>query len=346
MSAATAATSLEVPLPTSSYLLTWRRLRRDRVAVAGGIVILIVIFACFPGEWIASHLLQHSADDIFPAGVDINSKPVGMWSHISTAGSASGATGGPKSTLFILGGDGPLGRDEFLRLLEGGRTSLEVALGATLLALGIGTTIGSIAGFYRGWVDVALSRLTELAMGFPILFLVIAIGFTISDRLSAITLGGLLVPGVLSLVAVIGVFNWFYVARIVRAQVLSLREREFVEAARMTGSGNGRIIRKHLLPHLAGPLSVYGSLILAGTIILEAGLSFLNFGIPLPYASWGNMASTNWGTILHPAGADPSWRTSTWTSFWPAASIFLTVFAFALFAEGVRRALDPEGTRA
>jgi peptide/nickel transport system permease protein len=342
MSAATAATSLEVPLPKSGYVLTWRRLRRDRVAVASGIVILLILLACFPGEWLAVHLLHHDSDAIFPAAVSIESKPVGLWTHVSTAGSASAGHG---KTLFILGGDGPLGRDEFLRLLAGGRTSLEVALGATLLALVIGTTIGAIAGFYRGWVDVVLSRITEFAMGFPILFLVIALGFTISNRLSAITLHGLLVPGALSLIIVIGVFNWFYIARIVRAQVLSLREREFVEAARMSGAGNARIIRTHLLPHLAGPLSVYGSLILAGTIILEAGLSFLNFGIPLPNASWGNMASTNWGTILHPGGTDPSWRTTTWTSVWPAAAIFVTVFAFALFAEGVRRALDPEGGR-
>jgi peptide/nickel transport system permease protein len=343
MSAAAASTSLEVSLPKSGYVLTWQRLRRDRIALVGGAVIVLVLLACFPGLWLAEHLLHHDADMIFPNGVDVESKPVGLWAHVQTAGSVM-AVDHPhqRTTLFVLGGDGPLGRDEFLRLLAGGRTSLEVGLGATGIALVIGTTLGSIAGFYRGWVDVVLSRVTEFAMGFPILFLVVAIGFTISDRLSAITLGGLLVPGALSLIAVIGVFNWFYIARIVRAQVLSLREREFVDAARVSGAGNARIIRKHLLPHLVGPLSVYGSLILAGTIILEAGLSFLNFGIPLPYASWGNMASTNWGTILHPVGADPGWRTTTWTSVWPAVAIFVTVFAFALFAEGVRRALDPE----
>jgi peptide/nickel transport system permease protein len=347
MSAAAASTSLEGALPKSSYLLTWRRLRRDRIALVSGGVLLLVILACFPGLWLASHLLHHGADAIFPGGVDIESKPVGMWAHVPTAGSTMVVDHpGEHTTFFMLGADGPLGRDEFLRLLAGGRTSLEIGLGATFLALLIGTTLGAIAGFYRGWIDVVLSRVTEFAMGFPILFLVIALGFTISDQLSAITLHGLFVPGALSLIAVIGIFNWFYIARIVRAQVLSLREREFIEAARMSGARNPWIIRKHLLPHLAGPLSVYGSLILAGTIILEAGLSFLNFGVPLPSASWGNMASTNWGTILHPVGADPSWKTSTWTSVWPAVAIFVTVFAAALFAEGVRRALDPEGARA
>jgi peptide/nickel transport system permease protein len=339
---AAAATSFDVSLPTSGRVLTWRRLRRDRVAFASGLFILFVIGACFLGLPLAERVLGHRSDTLFPSAVDLNLKPVGPWSHVDASNTTVAGHG---KALLVLGADGPLGRDEFLRLLAGGRTSLEVALGATLLALVIGTFVGAVAGFYRGWVDVVLSRTTEFAMGFPILFLVLALGFTISNRLTSITVGGLFVPGALSLIAVIGIFNWFYIARIVRSQVLTLREREFVEAARMTGASNRRIIWKHLLPHLAGPLSVYGSLILAGTMILEAGLSFLNFGVPLPYPSWGNMLSTNWGTVLYPIGADPAWVTSSWTSVWPAVAIFSTVFAFALFAEGVRRALDPEGLR-
>lgn len=335
-------TPLDLSLPTSGYVLTWRRLRSDRLAVVSGVYILLVLLLCFAGLPLFSRLLGHDADTIFPSAVDLNLKPVGPWSHVDASNSAAFAHG---KAFLLLGGDGPLGRDEFLRLLAGGRTSLEIALGATLLALVIGTSVGAVAGFYRGWVDVVLSRITEFAMGFPILFLVIALGFTISDRLSAVTLGGALAPGALSLIAVIGLFNWFYIARIVRSQVLTLREREFVEAARMAGASNRRIIVRHLLPHLTGALSVYGSLVLAGTIILEAGLSFVNFGVPLPNASWGNMLSTNWGTVLYPVGKDPAWVTSTWTSVWPAAAIFSTVIAFALLAEGVRRALDPSETR-
>jgi peptide/nickel transport system permease protein len=341
MSAAAASTSIEVPLPASPRVLTWRRLRGDGFAVTGAIAISVVLLGCFPGLTLAQHLLGHDADMIFPSAVNIESKPVPPWTRVSTRYSGSGGSNG--TTLLILGGDSALGRDEFLRLLAGGRASLEVALGATLLALVIGTMLGAVAGFYRGWADVVISRVTEFVMGFPILFLVIAIGFTVRRRLMDITLHGLFVPGALALIAVIGLFNWFYIARIVRAQVLTLREREFVDAARMAGSRGPRIIRKHLLPHLVGPLTVYGSLILAGTILLEAGLSFLNFGIPTPYASWGNMASTNWGTVLYPYGADPAWKTTAWTSVWPVAAIFITVFAFALFAEGVRRALDPQG---
>jgi len=340
MSATAERTPVDISLPASGHRLTWRRLKRDRLAVAGGFYILLMVLLCFPGLAIASHFLGHGSDTIFPSAVDLNLKPVGPWSHVNAANTAVAGHG---KALLILGADGPLGRDEFLRLLAGGRTSLEIAFGATLLALVIGTFVGAVAGFYGGWIDVVLSRLTEFAMGFPILFLVIALGYTISNDLSAVTAGGVFVPGALSLIAVIGIFNWFYIARIVRSQVLTLREREFVEAARMTGASNRRIIWKHLLPHLSGPLSVYGSLILAGTMILEAGLSFLNFGVPLPYASWGNMLSTNWGTILYPVGTDPAWVTSSWTSIWPAVAVFSTVFAFAIFAEGVRRALDPEG---
>jgi peptide/nickel transport system permease protein len=341
MTAVAPGATLERKLPTSGRGFVWRRLQADQVAVASGIVIAAIILGCFAGGPLAAHLLGHGPDTVFTSAVDLNSKPVGPWSHVSTA--YSGAAG--NRTLLILGADGPLGRDEFLRLLAGGRTSLEVALGATFLALLIGTLLGALAGFYGGWVDLLLSRITEFAMGFPILFLIIALGFTFAHRLSNVTLGGLFVPGALSLIFVIGVFNWFYIARVVRAQVLTLRNQEFIEAARMTGASDWRIIRTHLLPHLAAPISVYGSLVLAGTIILEAGLSFLNFGIPLPNASWGNMLSTNWGTILYPTGADPAWVTSTWTSIWPSVAVFTTVLAFALFAESLRRALDPHGGR-
>jgi peptide/nickel transport system permease protein len=235
MSTTAARTPLDISLPASGYALTWRRLKRDRLAVAGGVYMLLMILLCFPGAAVATHFLGHGSDTIFPSAVDLNLKPVGPWSHVDTANTTVAGHG---KAFLIIGADGPLGRDEFLRLLAGGRTSLEVALGATLLALVIGTFVGAVAGFYRGWVDVVLSRLTEFAMGFPILFLVVALGYTISDRLSSITAGGFFVPGVLSLIAVIGIFNWFYIARIVRAQVLTLREREFVEAAGMTGARN------------------------------------------------------------------------------------------------------------
>lgn len=206
MTAVTADASAELPLPSSSRALTWRRLTADRVALASALFILFVLVACFLIEPIAEQLLGHGPNALFPHAVDINLKPVGPWSHVQDIQS----TGTTKDkTLLILGADGPLGRDEFLRLLAGGRTSLEIALGATAIALVIGTFLGAIAGFYGGWIDIGLSRLTEFVMGFPIFFLVIALGFTLSYRLSQITLGGIFVPGALSLIVVIGLFNWF-----------------------------------------------------------------------------------------------------------------------------------------
>ncbi len=341
MTAAASADVFSERAVASSPAGVWQRFRRDRVALMAGGFLLVVVVACFVLEPLAEYLLGHGPNDVFPWAIDqFTLRPVGVWSHVPAT--PSGAARGPH-TLLILGADGPVGRDELLRLLAGGRASLEVAVGATAIALVIGTALGTAAGYYRGRLDTAVSRLTEFVMGFPILFLVIALGLTISSRLNSITLGGVFTPGVLTLIAVVGLFSWFYIARIVRSQVLTLRDQEFVDAARMVGAGDWYIVRRHILPHLAGTLTVYGSLILASTIMLEAAFSILNVGIGLPYASWGNMLSTNWGTLLVPGGQDPFATTAVLTSVWPAAAIGLTVLAFSLVGEGFRRAFDPRG---
>ena len=149
-----------------------------------------------------------------------------------------------------------------------------------------------------------MSRLTEIVMAFPLLLFLIAISATVGERLDTITLGGLLNPGVFTLTMVIGLFTWFYPARIIRAQVLSLREKEFVEAARMVGSSNFRIMRSHLLPHLVGTIIVYGTLTVAINILLESTLSFLGVGLPPPNASWGNMLDEADRALHDPALAD------------------------------------------
>jgi peptide/nickel transport system permease protein len=187
-------------------------------------------------------------------------------------------------------------------------------------------------------------------MGFPVLFFLIALGWSVSARLNQLTLYGAFVPGVISLVVIVGVFYSFYPARLVRAQVLSLREQEFVEAARMIGAPDVRIMRKHLLPHVAGSLIVYASQLMALTIFLEAALSILGVGIGLPDASWGNLISANYGTLLVPGGphayTDTLFvRTTYLTTLWPALLVVLTVVAFTLFGEGVRNALDPRARR-
>jgi ABC-type dipeptide/oligopeptide/nickel transport system permease subunit len=248
-------------------------------------------------------------------------------------------------TLFVLGADGPLGRDEFLRLLAGGRLSLEIAFIATALALAIGVTLGTLAGWFGGVIDAVVGRLTELTMAFPILLLVIAIGQTIATRFESITLHGLFEPGVLALGIVIGIFSWFYPARVVRSLTLSLREYEFIEAARMTGSRELRIIRKHVLPHLAGPMIVWATLVASGVIILEAALSVLNFGVKLGTASWGSLLSDSWGSLLvfNPNQQAPQYPRSGWLMLWPSLTLFLTVLCLALIGDGLRNALDPRG---
>src|SRR5215212_8149849 len=141
--------------------------------------------------------------------------------------------------------------------------------------------MGLMAGYYRGWVDTLVSRLTEIVMAFPALLFIIAVAATVGERLNGVTFGGVLAPGVFTLVLIFAIFGWFYPARIIRGLVLSLREKEFIEAARMTGAGDGRIMSSHLLPHLVAPIIVYSTLIVASFVLAEAGLSFLGLGIPL-----------------------------------------------------------------
>src|ERR671927_243529 len=209
----------------------WLRFKRDRVAIGGGIFIIFLFLAAFVGGPVAARLLGHCP-----------------------------------TVFFILGGDGQLGRDEFLRLLYGAQVSLEVALGATALSIVVGVIMGSLAGYHGGWIDTVVSRITEIVMAFPILLFIIALASTVGDRLDNITLG-FLGKGVVTLILVLGFFGWFYPARIVRAQVLSLREKEFIEAARMVGASDARIVRSHLLPHLVAPIIVLSTLIIAANAL-------------------------------------------------------------------------------
>ena len=205
---------------------------------------------------------------------------------------------------------------------------------ATALGVSIGATLGSIAGFFGGWADTVISRLTEIVMAFPFLLFAIALASTAGDRLNQVTLG-IFPPGVITLMLVIAVFSWFYPARIIRGIVLSLREKEFVEAARMTGASDTRIIRAHLMPHLIAPLIVYSTLIVATNVLAEAGLSFLGLGIPLPTASWGNLLST----------APQFYTTQPWLMVWPGLAVMITVLSFNLLGDGLRDAFDPKSGR-
>ena len=321
------------------------RLRRDRVAVASTIALVVVFLICFVGEPVAEHFLGHGPNDIFPMAVDIDLVPAPAWTRVPNTHGVVVVKPSTPRTLFVLGASDNIGHDLFLRILAGGRTSLEIAIGASTLAVLLGVVVGLVAGYYGGWIDAIVTRMTEFVMGFPILLFMIAIGFTLSDRLQRITLGGHVAHGVVSLVVIVGVFSWFYPARVVRAQVLSLRESEFVEAARMIGASDARILRKHLLPHVIGTIVVYATLMMATTIFLEAALSYLNVGVELPDASWGNLLAARYGTLLHPVagpgGAPTLDYNFLWATLFPTIGIFVSVLSFNLLGESIRNALDP-----
>jgi peptide/nickel transport system permease protein len=331
-----------------SWALVWRRLKRDRIALGSMAALLLVVLACFAGEPIAEHFLGHGPNDIFPMAVDLNLNQAPAWSHVPNTHGVVTVTPQTPRTLFILGASDQVGHDLFLRVLAGGRTSLEIAFGAAALAVLIGVALGLLAGFYGRWVDAVFTRVTEFVMGFPILLFVVAIGFVLSDRLQRITLGGHLAHGVVSLIVVIGLFSWFYPARIVRAQVLTLRRSEFVEAARMVGGSGLWIIRKHLLPHVLESVIVYGTLMVAATMFLEAGLSYLNVGVQPPDATWGNLIAQHYGTLLYlgapkQAAGIPPLHNVALATLVPTLGILAVVFSFSLLGEAVRNALDPRG---
>src|SRR5262245_12447240 len=329
----------------SPWRLAAERLRRDRVAMASAVLLGLVLFGVTIGGPLAERLLGHGPNDPFPYAVDFYAKPVGPWTHVPDINPSPGGAYGelppppPEAgaTLLILGGDGQLGRDLFLRVLYGGRVSLEVAIGAALLALAIGALLGLTAAFFGGWVDAVVGRLTELAMAFPVLLLLLMLG-SAGNPLDEVTLGGSLNDGVLSLIVLIALFTWFYPARIVRSQVRVLRGREFVEAAQMIGARQGRILRSHLLPHVVPDLVVYGTLLVATNIMLEAGISFLNAGVKLPTATWGTLLSSAWGTGLSPTPTVQLWW-QPWMTLVPSAAIFVTVLAFNMLGEALGEAL-------
>jgi ABC-type dipeptide/oligopeptide/nickel transport system permease subunit len=307
----------------------WRRFRRDKVAIAGGVFIIFLVLGAFAGGPLASHLLGHGPNDQFYTAIDpVKLTPLGPWAHAQDALD-------PNKTVFMpLGSDSTLGRDEFLRLLYGAQVSLEVAIGATFFSSLIGLLLGAIAGYYRGWVDTVVSRITEVTMAFPFLLFAIALSSTVGQRLNTVTFG-FLGQGVFTLVLIFSLFGWFYPARIVRSVTLSLREKEFVEAARMVGASDWRIIRSHVLPHLVAPTIVISTLSVASFVLAEAGLSYLGLGIQLPTASWGNLLQS----------ASEYYLQQPWLMVWPGIAVLFTTLAFNLLGDGLRDAFDPRSSR-
>ena len=339
---------------SSPWRIAWRRFTRDKVAVASGIFLIFLVLAVFPGAKLAAVGLGHGPDDLYPYAVGTYTlRPSGPWTWVpdthqlapqTSDTEIAGPTKGTPNTLFLLGADGPLGHDLFLRTLYGGRVSLEVGVGAVIVALLIGVTLGVLAGWLGGIVDGAFGRLTDLVMALPILLLILMVGTGIGDGLNRFTLWGVFNQGVIQLMLLIGVFTWYYPARIARAQMLSLRNREFVEAARMVGVPGPTIVRKHLMPHLLPSLAVYATIMVATALMLEVGVTFLGAGIQLPTASWGTLLGQQWGSALNPTVTTPE-NFQPWPTIVPSVAILLTVLALNQLGEGMREALEPTGAR-
>ena len=225
-----------------------------------------------------------------------------------------------------------LGHDVMSRVIYGTRVSLEVGILGTAIATTIGVVLGTVAGFYRGWVDTALSRIVDVVLSVPLLLLGLGIGAACAVRGC---LGGAVSPGTGTIIFLIALANWTYIYRISRGLVLSLREREFVEASRALGASNSRIMFREIVPNLIAPVIVYATLQIPLNILLEASLSFLGVGVRPPTASWGQMI----------ASATPIFNTAWWYMVFPGAALLLTVLAFNLLGDGLRDALNPRTSR-
>jgi peptide/nickel transport system permease protein len=298
----------------SPLQLFLRRFRQDKVAMTALVFIVLLILVAIFAPLVVK---------IF--GVS------GPYHRNENLLDAFGSPTGPTSAHPF--GVDDLGRDVLARVIYGAQVSLEVAFISTGVAVFIGVTVGIVAGFFRGWIDTLLSRLMDIVLAFPILLL--AIGLASACSLGNGCLGGLITPGRVTLIVVIALSSWPYIGRIVRGQVLSLREKEFVEAARSLGASNGRIMRREILPNLVAPIIVYSSLVLPTNILYEAALSFLGVGIQPPTASWGEMIASASGVF------DTAW----WWMVFPGAALVLTVLAFNLVGDGLQDALNPRANR-
>jgi peptide/nickel transport system permease protein len=296
----------------SPLQLFWRRFRRDRVAQASGVfIVLLVLVAIFA-----------------PLVVKLLGLP-GPYTQNPSLTGPFGEPLGP-SGAHPFGVD-PLGQDVASRVIYGTRVSLEVGVVGTAIATVIGVTLGLFAGYYRGWTDTLISRLIDVTLSIPILLLGLGVGGACAVRGCA---GGTIQPGVGVIIFLIAFGTWTYFARIVRGLVLSLREREFVDAARAMGASDLRIMFREILPNLVAPIIVYATLQIPLNILIEASLSFLGVGVRPPTASWGQMI----------AAATPTFNTAWWYMVFPGAALLLTVLAFNLLGDGLRDALNPRTT--
>ncbi|HVC82088.1 MAG TPA: ABC transporter permease [Chloroflexota bacterium] len=291
----TAADDEEAHHYRSHWELAWYRLRRNKAALLGAIIVLLLVVAAV----FAPLLAPHDPNQPFDSGMTLDGSPTS-----------------PNGT-FLLGAD-TLGRDLLSRILYGARVSLTIGVVANGLAMVIGVAVGLVGGYFKGWVGTAVMRLTDVMMAFPVLLL-------------AIALVAVLKPSLWIVIGVIAFVYWTPIARIVHGQVLTIKEREFVEAALAVGAGQWRIVFRHVLPHLVPVIIVYTTLGIATNVLFEAALSFLGVGVQPPTPSWGAMISDG----------QNYYRSAPWLVLYPGLAIMLTVLGFSLLGDGLRDALDP-----
>jgi peptide/nickel transport system permease protein len=305
----------ELPPGLGPYQLAWRRLRRNKVALAFGCLFLAIVVVCLLAP-VYSHDIAHSGPND---------------EHVDTALNQFGLPIGPTwHAKFFLGADNT-GRDVAVRLLYGGRNSLQIGAEATIITIIMATLLGILAGYFRGPADGLISRAFELIWAYPVYLLGIALGVVLA--ISGIHIGPIHLSGnSLQIPAIIiGIIYIPYVGKAVRGQVLGLREREFVDAARQQGLGHFRIMYGEILPNVASTIIVFIPLIMANAILTEAGLSFLGAGVRPPNPSWGTMISEGIGLL--PAAVH--------TMLVPGIMLVLCVLGINVFGDGLRDALDP-----
>ncbi|WP_407078357.1 ABC transporter permease [Streptomyces sp. NPDC005435] len=298
--------------------IAWERLKRDKLALTGGTVVLLLILVALLAPVIAGLVGQdpdvHNEKLIDP----LFGTPTGSFGGISGE--------------HLLGVEPVSGRDIFARILYGSQISLLVGFMSAVVAIILGTVLGILAGFFGGWVDSLVSRIMDGLLAFPQLLFIIALVSVMPNDMLGLHGTGV---RVFVMILVIGFFGWPYIGRVVRGQTLSMREREYVEAARSLGAGRFYILFKELLPNLVAPIIVYTTMMIPTNILTEAALSFLGVGVKPPTASWGQMLSN----AIDYYDSDPTYMVV------PGLAIFITVLAFNLFGDGVRDALDPKGSR-
>ncbi|MFI7011389.1 ABC transporter permease [Streptomyces sp. NPDC050145] len=316
--AAAASTGTKKVQGRSLGRIAWERLKRDKLALTGGVVVLVLILVAVFAPLIA-HLVGQDPDAYHEDLID------------PLFGTPRGSLGG-MSGEHLLGVEPVNGRDIFARIIFGARVSLLVGFLSALVAVVLGTVLGILAGFFGGWVDSLISRVMDGLLAFPQLLFTIALVAVMPNHLLGLTGSSV---RVFVMILVIGFFGWPYIGRVVRGQTLSMREREYVEAARSLGAGRLYILFKELMPNLVAPIIVYTTMMIPTNILTEAALSFLGVGVKPPTSSWGQMLSS----AVEYYESDPMYMIV------PGVSIFITVLAFNLFGDGVRDALDPKASR-